>query len=200
MKRLVAVAVISVWVAFPAAGKSGDGSCESPHHLDSKASALKEAFNAAATQTRLLFVIDPVCPACLRGTDQMNKAVLAQAKDARLSTFVVHLPVIGGKEGDAKRTCKLLTGPRVVHFWDGSGDFGRSLSRGLELKNKKGELVYAWDVWLLYPPGTLWSGEDPPKPKKIMHQLMSLSDGSSYEFLDADAFANEVTATLRNSK
>lgn len=194
--RIVALGLALV-VAFPCVASTGDGSCERPYAVDAKGSELKQAFNAAAPDTRLVFVIDPICPACLQGAGKMNKAVLApQTKDAKLTAFVVHLSVIGGNRSDSKRTCKLLTNGRVVHFWDGTGNFGRSFARGAELKNKKEEFIFAWDVWALYPPGAQWTGDNPPKPTKVMHQLMSLAEDDRYQSFDADAFSIEVRTVM----
>ena len=197
LKRIAMASMTSLLVGLAYDARATDGTCEQPRALDSKASELKQAFNAAASDTRLLFVVDPVCPACLQAAGKMNKAVLAPlAKDAKLTTFVVHLSVIGGKESDSKRTCKLLTDGRVVHFWDGTGNFGRSFARSAELRTKKDEFIYAWDVWALYAPGAQWAGDSPPKPMKVMHQLMSLYADDRYQFLDPDAFSAEVRTVM----
>lgn len=150
MTRLAAalVALHLPW-GFNALAAPNEGTCQNPVRLDASASALKEAFNDSGGNVRLLFVVDPICPACLRGAEEMNRAVLApRTSDTRLRTFVVHMPVIGAKEVDTRRTCELLTHGQVKHYWDASGDFGRTLANALELKTKKGEPVYAWDVWL----------------------------------------------------
>jgi hypothetical protein len=177
-----------------------NGSCRKPIRLDTSASALKQAFNESPSSVRLLFVVDPICPTCLRGADDLNRAVLAPNKqDKRLVTFVVHLPVIGGKEIDTQRTCKLLTDGNITHFWDATGEFGRALASALELKTKAGKDVYAWDVWLMYGPDAQWSGTLPPRPRKMMHQLMALSGDASHDFFDANEFALQVEKALGSS-
>jgi hypothetical protein len=56
--------------------------------------------------------------------------------------------------------------PRVQQFWDQDRILGQYLSQTLNLK-----AAMAWDVYLVYPPNTVWEGELPPKPKFWMHQL-----------------------------
>ena len=192
MLSLATVHSIHVWGA-----ESAVGQCANAIPLSADASFLKTAFNDAKGKVRLLFVVDPICPACLRGAADMSRQVLDRHRgDSNLETLVVHLPVIGGKESDTRRTCKALSGPAITHYWDSSGDFGRVLSKGIGLKSKSGKEVYAWDVWLLYGREAEWIGASPPRPAKLMHQLMALSDGSDYEFFDAQAFAESVTQAL----
>lgn len=174
------------------------GGCRSPITLDGDASALKDAFNKAKGSIRLLFVVDPICPGCLRGADDMNRAVLEKyAPNPKLSTWMVHVPVIGGKEQDVPRTCKVLKEGAVTHYWSPTGAFGGMVSNGVDLKNLKGQWVYAWDVWLLYGPDAEWTGRNPPKPKRLMHQLMALSEGSAFDAFDPGKFASEVGDELK---
>lgn len=174
------------------------GTCQVPILLDKQSAALKTAFNAAEGKVRLLFVIDPICPACLRGIDEMSGNVLTpNAGNAKLATFIVHVPVLGAKDKDTQRTCKLLKTNPANHFWDPAGEFGRTLASGLELKDKKGKWVYAWDVWLMYGPDAEWTGDNPPKPALLMHQLNALSDGSQYDFFDSETFAARVADALK---
>ena len=198
MTRLAALLLITLSVAFTALGAPEVGTCQNPVRLDAKASALKAAFNESGSDVRLVFVVDPICPACLRGIEEMNRTVLApNTGEKQLKTFVVHMPVIGAKEIDTRRTCKLLTHGTVTHYWDDSGDFGWSLSSVLELKTKKGERVYAWDVWLLCGREAMWTDTLPPRPTKMMHQLMALSDGPRKDFFDSDEFATKVEEALK---
>jgi hypothetical protein len=56
--------------------------------------------------------------------------------------------------------------------------------------------VYAWDVWMIYPPNTVWAGKDPPRPVFLMHQLPGL-DNAKFPPLDSKAFyakLNEILA------
>lgn len=196
MKRSTVLLIVGLAVTAAASGSEPGnlvGGCRSPITLGSDASALKDAFNKAKGSVRLLFVIDPICPGCLRGANDMNRAVLEKfAPNPKLSTWVVHVPVIGGKEGDVQRSCKVLKEGAVTHYWSPKGEFGGMVSNGVDLKDLKGKWVYAWDVWLLYGPDAEWTGHNPPKPKRLMHQLWALSEGSAFDVFDPERFASEV--------
>lgn len=163
--------------------------------LDDSASHLRDDFNRAKGSVRLLFVVDPICPGCLRGLDDMNDSLLSKTNDPRIRTFVVHLPVIGAKAKDVAPAGKLLQNSNVQHYWNESGAFGRTLAQAVGLK-RGDKLVYAWDVWLLYGPEATWEGESPPRPQRLMHQLWELEGNEAFPSLDSDAFAREVRQTL----
>jgi hypothetical protein len=173
--------------------------------LDDQASQLRTDFNRKVGSVRLLFVVDPICPGCLRGLANMNRDLLGGPIDPRLQTFVVHEPVLGvtrpatsprpsgGK--DVQKAAQLLHNPYVQHYWNPSGEFGRLLSRAVGLENGKGP-VYAWDVWLLYGPEAKWEGTDPPRPRLLMHQLSALHGSATFPHLDSRDFAQQVQTLL----
>jgi len=164
--------------------------------IDKGAAQLRADFNAAKGSVRALFVVDPVCPGCLRGLDDMNKDLLSKTNDPRLQTFVVHVPVLTPppKAKDVPKAAKLLRNDHVHHYWNPSGSFGEELSEGLGLK-VDGEDVYAWDVWLVYGPDAVWDGEQPPKPDYFMHQLWVLGV-TDLPRLDSQVFAQRVHKLL----
>jgi hypothetical protein len=59
-----------------------------------------------------------------------------------------------------------LSDTRVQQFWDQDRILGQYLSQTLNLKASM-----AWDVYLVYPPNTVWDAALPPTPKFWMHQL-----------------------------
>lgn len=173
------------------------GTCLAPITLNPEGTPLKDRFNQAKGNVRLVFLVDPICPGCLTAADRINKAVLERyASRPRLTSWMVHLPVIGGKEGDAKRTCKLLKEGAVTHYWDPKGHFGGLVSNGVDLKDAKGKWVYAWDVWLVYGPDAEWTGLNPPKPQYLMQQLWAL-EGSAFDAFDPEKFSAEVGKALK---
>jgi hypothetical protein len=168
--------------------------------LDSGAAQLRADFNAARGSVRALFVVDPICPGCLRGLDDMNKDLLSKTNDPRLQTFVVHVPRMNPppKETDVREAAKLLRNDYVHHYWNPSGSFGRELSNGLGLR-VDGKDVYAWDVWLVYGPDTVWDGELPPKPEYLMHQLWDLGS-TDFPRFDSKVFAQKVHQLLATAR
>lgn len=159
------------------------------------AEQLREDFNRARGSIRLLFVVDPVCPGCLRGLDDVNKALLAKTHDPRLQTFVVHVPVIGAEAQDVAPAAELLENAQVRHYWNPDGSFGRELAEAVGLESDD-EPVYAWDVWLIYGPEATWDGALPPEPAHLMHQLYALQDSEKFPHLDREVFAQEVQQLL----
>jgi hypothetical protein len=163
--------------------------------LDDGGKQLRDDFNRAKGSVRLLFVVDPICPGCLRGMDDVNRDLLAVVDDPRLQTFVVHVPVLGAEAKDIAPAAKLLKNPNVHHYWNPSGSFGRELAKAVNLMQGN-ELVYAWDVWLVYGPEVTWDGDYLPKPRLLMHQLRALQGSTEYPRLDSKAFAREVREQL----
>lgn len=163
--------------------------------LDEQGTELRDDFNRYAGSVRLLFVVDPVCGGCLRGLDDVNRDLLATTSEERLETFVVHVPVIGGKAKNIAPAATLLHNAHVHHYWNPSGEFGRELAEAVGMKNGD-KLVYAWDVWLIYGPETTWDGASPPQPVRLMHQLYGLEEHPDFPLLDSKAFGQEVRTLL----
>jgi hypothetical protein len=172
--------------------------------LDDHASQLRADFNRKVGSVRLLFVVDPICPGCLRGLADMNRDLLRSTADPRLQIYVVHEPVLGVARyapwlrvaggRDVPEAGALLEYPNVLHYWNPTGAFGRLLSKAVGLKNGE-EQVYAWDVWLIYGPDAKWVGTGPPRPRLLMHQLSELR-GTEFPHLDSRVFAQQVQTLL----
>jgi hypothetical protein len=173
--------------------------------LDDQGGQLRADFNRKVGAVRLLFVVDPICPTCLRGLDDMNRDLLERTVDPRLQTFVVHEPVLGtaraapwsrvAKGQDIPKAAQLLHNPQVQHYWNPSGAFGQLLSQAVGLKNDE-HPVYAWDVWLIYGPEAKWEGTNPPRPRLLMNQLGALRGSTEFPRLDSHVFAQHVQALL----
>ena len=107
--------------AAPQSGASADSVL-----LNGDDQPLRDDFARDHGFVRLLFVVDPICPGCLRGLADMGDDVLAKLpKDARIKVYVVHDPVIGGTDKDIPAAAELLHTTLARHYWDPSGDFGR---------------------------------------------------------------------------
>lgn len=189
------VVIAAVLASSGCAQAQNDPTASTYTLLDDAASQLRDDFNRATGSVRLVFVVDPICPVCLRGLDVLNKALLATTDDSRLQTFVVHVPVLGAQSEDVAPSMQLLRNPHVRHYWNPTGEFGRSLAKAVGLK-RGDELVYAWDVWLIYDAAAEWEGVSPPRPRRLMHQLPALKKSTEFPRLDAGAFASEVRQLL----
>ena len=207
--RIVYAALMAIGLLWAGAGCRKDPSSAAasvPYTLlDDQASQLRADFNRKIGSVRLLFVVDPICPGCLRGLADINRDLLKGTADSRLQTFVVHEPVLGvaryapwlrvsgGK--DVPKAAQLLQNPNVQHYWNPSGAFGRLLAQAVGLKNGERQ-VYAWDVWLVYGPEAKWVGAGPPRPRLLMHQLGALRGSTEFPHLDSQVFAQQVQTLL----
>jgi hypothetical protein len=175
------------------------GSCDHPITISAKDDlALRDAFNQAKGSVRLVFLIDPICPTCLRGLGDLDTDVLTpHASDTALRTFVINTPVLGATEKDTANTCSLVHNSHVIQYWDPNQELGSLFATALGMKNSDIE-IYAWDVWLVYGPNAEWTDAVPPKADFVMHQLPDLMGRDGFPFLRAPVFAAEVEKQLRN--
>ena len=190
LRQLLAVSVLAVTSVAQSADRA-------PYKtLDEGAAQLRDDFNAAKGTVRALFVVDPTCPGCLRGLDDVNKDLLSKTDDPRLQTFIVHVPVLtpSPTEEDVPEAATLVRNDYVHHYWNPSGSFGWELSKAAGLKYGD-EAVYAWDVWLIYGPDAIWEGTSLPRPELLMHQLYALKD-SGLPRLDSEQFAKKAQQML----
>jgi hypothetical protein len=166
--------------------------------LDDKAEPLRGDFNRDAGHVRLLLLMDPVCPTCLKGLANIDRDLLSKLpKDTPLRTYVVHEPVIGGSAKNIPGAASLVHAS-VRHYWNPTGSFGRLVSAALDLKHDA-KPVYAWDVWTIYAPQAVWTGPAPPMPRVLMHQLPALAGDARFSHLDSEAFANDALAMLASA-
>ncbi len=156
--------------------------------LDGDLAALRQAFNDARGDARLVFIVGPSCAGCLLGLTEM-RAVLSDmlAQHDRLHVFIVFVPQLAAQESQARLAARYLQGDRVRHYWDARGASGELFQQIL------GVSQYAWNVWMMFTPEAAWDDEDPPAPLSWMHQLYGLPEAS---FLEARAFAADVRALL----
>ena len=97
----------------------------------------------------------------------MQTGVLQKISDDELRAYVIWVPMFRGLERDVPRATREVADPRTRHYWDGASSSMRAVRATL------GVTEDAWDVFLLYPPGTTWDGTNPPAPEFWMHQLGS---------------------------
>lgn len=171
-----------------------------PHvvELNGEDQPLREDFNRDKGFVRMMILVDPICPECLRGLADMGDDVLAKLpKDARIKVYVVHEPVIGGSDKDIPAAAELLHTNLARHYWNPTGDFGRQMSQVLGLLHGS-RPIYAWDIYMIYRPNAVWSGQDPPQPSYLMHQLPGL-DNQKFPPWDGKLFAAKVSDILAAS-
>lgn len=100
---------------------------------------------------------------------------------------MVWSPELEADEDDVPGATRLMSDPRVAHFWDPEATVGRGFSGVL------GTTEPAWDVWMLFDREARW-GEQAPKPAWWEHQLPYLP-GDRY--LDPRRFEAKAAAIQR---
>lgn len=128
----------------------------------------------------------------------MRDEVFNKIPDPGLRIYAVWQPILprDAAEELPQATALLAHDARVLQFWDPRAEIGRRFSRALGLPMT----TPAWDVYLLYPPGTRWTGQA-PTPAFWMHQLgfPPWSKGGeqfSKLRLDGERFRQEVEKLL----
>ena len=119
--------------------------------------------------------------------------MLQQFPDAPLHVYVVWVPVLSrmspeGLTGAARASAQRLSDRRIQHYRDDEALLAERFAPALGLP----EDVLAWDVFLLFEPGTRWQ-EELPAPAFWMHQL---DRGPPARRLDAGKLAAEVERLL----
>lgn len=152
---------------------------------------LREAFNGAKKTTRILVVLSPTCPECLNGY-QTIKVFFRKFQSATIRGFVVWIPMLSSDTAKSASIKALeLKVPRIRHGWDKIYEIGNSFMKTLSLHRT------AWDIYLIYKPGSIWKETNPPYPSFWMHQL-DLDSGADPKLrLDSDLFSREFS-TLKD--
>jgi len=126
---------------------------------------VRTVFNAAVEKPRLLMVLAPACPVCLEGATAVRDTILRDRQDLQvLAVWMEALP-FDITRNPARRVETFADEPRMTHFYDVQQVSGEALKRVLDWQSES----MPWDVFLLYPPGTLWN-DDLPSPDAWYHQ------------------------------
>ena len=109
--------------------------------------------------------------------------------DGRLSILVVWEPILWlDSEISARLAARLFRDGRVQQFWVPDLVLAEAFQQPIGLKSEP-----AWDVYLLYEPGTRWT-TGPPPPHDFMHQL---GDRLPEEkLLDGEVLAKKISSLL----
>ena len=121
----------------------------------------------------------------------VQQEVLEQLPNERLAIFSVWEPILRTDDAaSARKATTLFQDPRVENFWVETQDVGELFQSAIDLETEP-----AWDVYLVYPRGTMWTDEAPPRPEYFMHQLGGrLPDESMF---DGPVLARKLKDSLR---
>jgi hypothetical protein len=126
---------------------------------------LKSDFNRSSNRVRVILLLSPTWPVCLRGASAVQK-MLEQHATAKVRVFAVWEPILP-TDWSAPSSFALdrLSDGRVRQFWDKEHSLAQVManSHNAQTKpkccNRNGIL---WDLIAVYPTGAVWSDRLPP--------------------------------------
>lgn len=156
-----------------------------------KVEKLREEFNHSYGTVRVIAVLSPTCPECLRGHGRV-KYLFRKFDTKKLRGFVVWLPMRRADNArSAEKQSEKWKSLRVLEGWDGNCQIGKVLAKTLQLQDT------AWDVYLVYNRGVRWKGNKPPIPTFWMHQLKKRSGAAPNLRLNGGRISKEVFRLLK---
>jgi hypothetical protein len=125
---------------------------------------LQRDFNQYPRAVRVFAVLSPTCPDCLVGYELVSHMA---------PTTVRLLLWTAMRDGDSASVVSTLIGDDrdCNHYWEDDGWPVSTRLRPLLGLGPFDPEMSAWDVYLLYPPGVIWTNEDPPMPSDWTHNL-----------------------------
>jgi hypothetical protein len=134
---------------------------------------LKDSFNARTDDAaRILMVVSPTCPDCLRGVSVVSEA----ARELEATNFTLLVLWTAMRPGDSEAaalgaSAAFDSAAGFSHYWE---EDGWPISTALRPLLGLGEYEptrSAWDVYLFYGPGVTWVGQVPPTPTAWAHHF-----------------------------
>ena len=163
MRRLLVptaiVALVVLARAFLAMEGSTPGGQPRLQHLAS-AEELKAHFNRDPSATRVLMLLSPSCPVCLKGTTIIER-ILRERTSQPLTILAVWQPMLStdwGRPGTG--SLGRLSDARVRQFWDAGQHVAQALRASFPHREEALGCCITdgiwWDLIAVFPPGTEW--------------------------------------------
>jgi hypothetical protein len=154
---------------------------------------LRKAFNASAGDVRVVLLLSPTCPTCLRGSAAVEH-VLKQNSNPHLRVFAIWeamLPTDYARPGTL--VLGRLSDPRVAQYWDKNHLFALELARKLRSDADHPQPGCCtrdgvhWDEIIVYDQDARWDAQLPraayvegpvvdnaPELSEVMARLLSI--------------------------
>lgn len=151
---------------------------------------LKDRFNQASSSVRVLTIFSSTCLEC-----QYGQAVVRELfKEIDTKTLQGFFNMASYHEWGHRGICAGAVGDhtgrsRRAHLGSRTTSWG-AFRRVLKLKGR------AWDVYLLYAPGVVWSTDEAPAPTFWMHQLPPVAGADGKLLLNPGRFSHELLNLL----
>jgi hypothetical protein len=131
---------------------------------------LKDEFNARHADVRMLVLLSPTWPICVRGASALQ-SLLETQKDSHLRVFVVWEPVLASDlSAPSTITLRRIHDARVKQYWDRD----RVLSHAMGEHDRPSVV---WDYIAVYKPEQLWTNA-PPEPEFKGRPVVRFIDGA----------------------
>jgi hypothetical protein len=160
--------------------------------LDAQSNPFRSDFNRDRDKVRVVMLVSPTCPECLHGASVVEGTLFARNASPKLAGYAVWVPKLGAHESDVPAGTALAADPRIRHYWDADERLGTFYETKLPTPGTQ-----SWDVYMIFPPGVVWTGDVPPKPAIWMHQLQHSNPSL---FLDPNKFAAAADNMLGRAK
>ena len=120
------------------------------------------AFDAGSDRARVLLLVSPTCPLCLRGVSAIQE-LLKRMESSDVRVLVVWEPMLASDWGKPTRPAlSRIPDHRAMQFWDEdhlvAKELGQQLSASSQPSCCKREGIL-WDVAVLYPRHVPWGGQ-----------------------------------------
>lgn len=158
---------------------------------------LRSAFNQYADRARLILLLSPTCPYCLRGAGAIQ-SVLSENDSLALRVFVVWMHGIrSDKQIPSTLVLSRIHDRRAIQYWDPTRQLAHTMFRELPrdtamaIADTVGGPPLIWDALALYRPGTRWTSRF-PTPDYAGRPIADVLDklrGKLREYARADSIA-----------
>lgn len=129
---------------------------------------VKREFNASAEGERVLLLLSPTCPVCIKGGSLVNE-ILGRNLESKIRVIVIWEPMLPTDwSKPTSAVLSRLSDGRVTQWWDNQHLIAKLLNASVggqkpQCCMRKGTL---WDVIAVYPPGAKWT-ETLPSPQSF---------------------------------
>lgn len=126
--------------------------------------SVKQEFNASADSERVLLLLSPTCPVCVKGSSVVND-ILKRHTGRKIRVIAVWEPMLPTDwNRPTSAVLNRLSDQRAIQWWDKQHLIAGLLKASATSQNpgcckRNGTL---WDVIAVYPPGTKWTESLPP--------------------------------------
>jgi hypothetical protein len=127
------------------------------------------------------------------GARAVQQSILGDYPEVDISVIIVWISMLeGDSEVAAGQAAKgFLTDSRVRQFYDPRQLAGAIVAQGLGAQEGK----VAWDLYLFYEKGSIWT-QAPPTPAHWMHQLLGSSWADSAHLYRGNALVLALQKTM----